>query len=221
MPAFLHSAEANIQFDIGPLLNARPVSVTVGTEVVHWNTFTDSYGGGSAFITMAAGRALGLVEPKALPDDPLIPSNGIAPEMQLHYANGEARQPQARLMSGDDTFVIPVTPKAYRGVFLAMTGGTCTFPATLVYAEGEAVIRQIRVPDYFNLAPKGNDKITALVSDIGKWNRSGKTTERDHHTIFALDLRPDPKRVLREISITKTGPANVILWGAAGIPATP
>ena len=211
-----------VQVDVSALLDARPVTTLTAGKLVRWNAFVDGYGKGSAYLTMSAALAVGDKNPKALPDNPLIPANEKRPEMLLHYSNDDAEKGQARKVNNDEPFTIPVPARKYRQMFLAWTSGDggSEVAAELNYADGTSAMRTLRVPDYYNEV-SANDRIwTHVVRDLNKWNPSNKLTEGNggHHSIHAVDIAPDNTRELTSIKITKkSSRSHLLFWAATGV----
>ncbi|MEI7731867.1 MAG: hypothetical protein WCO56_20005 [Verrucomicrobiota bacterium] len=211
-----------VQVDVCALLDARPVTTFTAGKLVTWNTFVDGYGKGSAYLTMAAARAVGDKNPKALPDNPLIPANGKRPEMLLHYSNDDAEKSQARKVVNDEPLLIPVPAQKYRQMFLAWTSGDggSELKVDLIYADGTSATRTVRVPDYYNEVSANDRTWTYVVRDLNKWNPANKLTEGDggHHSIHACDIAPDSNHELTSIKITKNpSRSHLLFWAATGV----
>jgi type 1 glutamine amidotransferase len=211
--------ELTVQIDVGGLLNVRPVTTLSADALVPWTTFLDSYGGGSGFLTVAAARALGDEQAKALPDNPLIPAHGNCPEMLLHYSNKDGVGPQARQVDNEVPFTIPVPRHKYRQIFLAWTSGTASeLMIDCVYANGTNTQHTAWVRDYFNELSANDHSRVSVVRDLDKWNRSGKLMERGHHSIHAAIISPDRNRELVSLKVTKkASKSHLIFWAATGV----
>jgi hypothetical protein len=44
-------------------------------------------------------------------------------------------------------------------------------------------------------------------------------TESDHHNIDVLNIHPDPKRVLKKVTVSKGKAGYMVFWAATGVTA--
>lgn len=209
------SGEEVIQVDVSSLLNARAVTTLTNGKLVTWTRGVDSADG---YLTMAAALAVGNKNPKALPDNPLIPASESRPAMLLHYSNDEGVKDQTRVVDKGD-FTIPVPMRKYRGMYLALTsaGGACDLKFELNYAQGTPETRKFRIPDYFNDIPAKNPNFSYVVHDLGKWAPNNHVNEAGHHNIHAINLTPDATRELTSIKVIKDDGKYLVFWGATGV----
>ena len=216
----LAPAETIVQVDVRALLNARPVTTLTAGKLVTWTTGVDGGGKGNGYLTMAAALAVGDKDPKALPDNPLIPASGSRPEMLLHYSNDDAAGNQACVVVVDKELVILTPTKKYRQMFLAWTSaeGGSQVEIALVYADGTSETRTVTIPDYFTDIPANKPAFCYVVRDLAKWGPTNKMRELNHHNIHALDVAPDASRELASIKITKKpGRSHLLFWAATGV----
>ena len=211
--------DRTIQIDVSSLLNARPVTTLSDGALVPWSTYLDSYGEGSAFLTVAAARAAGDNDPKALPNSPLIPAHGNCPGMLLHYSNEDGVNGQVRRVDNDVPFTIPVPAHKYGQVFLAWTSsGASELVIDCLYSSGTNTQNTVRIRDYYNEVSTNDRSRVYVVRDLNKWNRSAKLMERGHHSIHAAIISPDTNRELVSLKIAKrASPSHLIFWGATGV----
>jgi hypothetical protein len=208
-----------VQVDVGPLLNARPVTTLTAGKLVTWTMGIDGGGKASGYLTMAAAQAAGDKNPKALPDNPLIPASGSRPEMLLHYSNEDGQGNQACVVA-DQELGIPVPKKKFGHLFLAWTSaeGSSQIKVELSYSDGTSDTRAATIPDYYNDAPANDPAFSHVVRDLAKWGPSNKMTEANHHNIHALDIAPDARRELTSIKIAKSpGRSYLLFWAATGV----
>src|SRR5271170_5197035 len=151
----------------GPLLNARPVTTLTGGKLVSWLGGIDGGGRGDGYLTMAAARANGDLEPHALPDAAIFPATARYPEIALHYANDDGEGKQAYALSGAGEFAIAVPAHRYSGLFLALTSaeGESRLHCTLTYADG-AQLSDVVCPDYYQDLPADDPDLSYIVSDL-------------------------------------------------------
>ncbi|MCX5682343.1 MAG: ThuA domain-containing protein [Planctomycetota bacterium] len=210
---------AVVQVDVSALLNARPVTTLTAGKLVTWTMGIDGGGKGSGYLTMAAAQAVGDKEPKALPDNPLIPASESRPEMLLHYSNEDGKGNQACVVANEE-LTLPVTKKKYRHMFLAWTSaeGSSQIKIELGYSDGTSDARTVTIPDYYNDAPANNSAFSYVVRDLAKWGPTNKMSEANHHNIHAIDIAPDVTRELASIKIAKEpGRSYLLFWAATGV----
>lgn len=95
-------------------------------------------------------------------------------------------------------------------------GKASEITVTLSYKDGTTDTRELEVPDwYWDLKPDNKDRFY-LIQDLGKWSKDNKVLETRHHSIFGLNLRPDPTKLLEKVSIKKTQQALMAFYGATG-----
>ena len=188
-PATVHClAKRSFRWMSSRSLNARAVTTLTNGKLVTWTRGVDSADG---YLTMAAALAVGNKNPKALPDNPLIPASESRPAMLLHYSNDEGVKDQTRVVDKGD-FTIPVPKRKYRGMYLAWTsaGGSCDLKFELNYAEGTPETHKFRIPDYFNDIPAKDPNFSYVVHDLAKWTPTNHMNEAGHHNIHAINLTP-------------------------------
>ena len=214
-------AADTVQVDVRPLLNARPVTTLTAGKLVPWTKGIDGAGLRDGYLTREAARLNGDSEAKALPGDGLFPATARHPEVKLNYTNTDGTAVQARSVEGAGEFAVAVPAKRYAELmlFLSSAEGASQLSATLVYADGTRVRREVLLPDYYNPAPAGDPDLFDLAVDLAKWNDLGRMAEADHHFIHGVELHPDAQRQLVRVEVVKTAPAYLVFWGATGVTA--
>ncbi|HEX8022526.1 hypothetical protein [Mucilaginibacter sp.] len=206
-----------IQVNISKLFNARPVTTVANGKLQSWVTGIDGGGKGDGYLTMAAALLNGDKTPHALPDDPLIPANSVHPALLLHYKNGDQGN-QTRNIAGADSFSFELPPEKYSSFYLSLTSseGPSQLHITLTYTDGNE-IKDFILPDYYNDIPEGDVNLSYAVHDLAKWGPGNKITESDHHNIDVLNIHPDPKRVLKRVTVSKDKAGYLVFWAATGV----
>jgi hypothetical protein len=206
-----------IQIDVNGLLNCRPVTTLTKGVFVKWGTGVDKQNG---YLTKSAAE-LNKDDPEhALPDDPLIPANARHPAILLHYNNDEGAKYQARYLVDTGSFTIKVPRYKYNGLYLCFTSAYGATPVQfdLIYKDGTEV-KNFKVPDWANDIPETDPDFCYAVHNMAKWGSTNKLTEKDHHNIDALNIHPDPKRVLTAVKVKKLSTTYLLFWAAAGVKA--
>lgn len=211
-----------VQLDVAALLNARPVTTLTEGKLVTWTMGVDGGGRGSGYLTQAAALAVGDQDPKALPDNPLIPADGARPAMLLHYANDDGVAPQAALVTAERPLVLSTPHRPFSHLWLAWTSaeGGSDLQVECTYADGTTTTRSVHLPDYFNDVPANQPALAYVVHDLAKWGRNNKQTERNHHNIHAVDVAPDAGRELISVKVSKSPTkSHLLFWAATGVVA--
>jgi hypothetical protein len=209
-----------VQFNIGKILNARPVTTLANQKLTTWTRGIDGNGAGDGYLTYSAAIFNGDKNPHALPDDPLISGDSSHPEILLHYNNPDSLNMQAHSFKGEDSVMFNVPKKKYKAVYLALTSaeGASNLHIRLTYTS-DCVSQDFVEPDYYaDLAPKDTG-LCYLVHNLAKWGNKNNMTENDHHNIDLLKIPANPVWKLKSISISKTKPGYLVLWAAAGVKA--
>src|ERR1700742_1736389 len=94
-----------VQFDIGPVLNARPVTTFGNSKLTTWKTGIDGGGTADGYLTQSAAAFNCDSVGHALPDNPLIEASSAHPEIQLHYANTDSVHYQACSMRSETSVI--------------------------------------------------------------------------------------------------------------------
>jgi len=206
-----------VQFNIDPILNARPVSTFDGGNPVTWKTGIDGGGNGDGYLTKAAAAFIMDPVDHALPDDPRFAENNCHPEMSLHYSNDDSLHYQACAMRGETSITFSVAKGKYSMLYFAMTSaeGASALKFYLTYAKGET-IEQSLLPDYYQDLPANDSAFCYLAHDLAKWGPANKMTEKNHHNIDVVKIKADPKQTLLTIKISKGNAGYVVFWAAAG-----
>ncbi len=206
---------ATVQFEMGGLLNARPVTTVSNGKLVPWVESLDGTGSGEA--TMAAGKLMGDALPKALPDDGRFPANDRHPEVLLHFSNSDATGKQVHRSLAADTFSLPAVPGNYShlSVFCMSGNGPSSLNIKLIYQDGME-IRNVVVPDWYTQIAGSDTTRYNLAQDLAKWNQANQKMESDHHYLYGLSLSPNRARILTRMEVIKTKPGVLTFWGATG-----
>ncbi|SDP98223.1 hypothetical protein SAMN05428975_4665 [Mucilaginibacter sp. OK268] len=208
-----------IQINIDTLLNARPVTTLTHGKLVTWSKGIDGDGQGDGYLTMAAALFNKDKDPHALPDHPGIEATPEHPSITLHYKNSAGTGYQAHFVSGEGSFGFYVPPKRYMGMYLSLTSaeGGSQLQIELTYKDGVAV-KDFWLPDYYNDIIARDTSLSYVVHDLAKWDKKNNMAERNHHNIDALNIYPDPRRVLLHIKVKKGTAGYLLFWAATGVP---
>ena len=206
-----------IQFNISPVLNARPITVFADSSLINWTNGIDGGGQADGFFTKSAAFFNKQDTAHALPDDALFPATHSHPEIQLHYSNENSIVDQACSIAGPGTAQFSIPKAKYKAIFLALTSaeGASALKITLIYIDGR-VVKDILVPDYYQDIPLSDKNFCYLAHNLAKWGPDNQMTEKDHHNIDLLKLIPDPKRKLKGIKISKAKKGYLVFWAATG-----
>ncbi|WP_184544599.1 hypothetical protein [Mucilaginibacter sp. FT3.2] len=216
--AYAQQTIKTIQINIDTLLNARPVTTFANGKLASWTKGIDGNGQGDGYLTMAAALFNGDKSPHALPDNPLIAPTSLHPAIKLHYNNGDSISSQARYVSGEGEFAFDVPDKKYKGLYLSLTSaeGSSQLLVEFIYKDGSET-RSFTLPDYYNDIAQGDENLSYAVHNLAKWGKKDVMAETDHHNIDVLNIRPNPKRVLKRISVKKNKPGFLVFWAATGV----
>jgi hypothetical protein len=208
-----------IQIHIDTLLNARPVTTLTHGKLVTWTKGIDGDGQGDGYLTMAAALFNGDKDPHALPDNSFISATPQHPAIELHYKNKDGIKYQAHYVSGAGSFAFYVPQKKYMEMYLSLTSaeGGSQLQFELTYKDG-VEIKDFWLPDYYNDIVARDTCLSYVVHDLGKWNNQNIMVEKNHHNIDALNIYPDPKRVLVHIKVKKGVEGYLVFWAATGVP---
>jgi hypothetical protein len=204
-----------IQIDVIAVLNARSVTTLTKGDLVTWTTGIDKENG---YLTRAASAFMGDQDPHALRDDPLFPANQSHPEILLHYSNMDGTQNQTRCIPDSGEFVFKVPNCKYADLFLSLTSsyGASPLQFELVYNDG-IELRSFVLPDWFKDIPENDPDFSYVAHNMGKWGNKNNLNEKDHHNIDALNIHPNPKRVLTGIKLRKLPGGYLVFWAATGV----
>lgn len=204
-----------IQIKIGELLNARPVTTLTKYKLVHWGKGVDHENG---YLTTSAAKFIGEKNPRALPDNPLIPATDKHPAILLHYDNNDAFSNQTMALTDTNTFTIKVPKSKYKDFFICLTSayGKSKLEYDLIYSDGTEM-KNITVPDWANDVPENDPYFSYVVHDLAKWSNTAKQTEPNHHNIHALNVHPDANRTLIAIRVTNNSKTYLLLWAATAV----
>ncbi|WP_183563243.1 hypothetical protein [Mucilaginibacter sp. SP1R1] len=208
-----------IQINIDTLLNARPVTTLTHGKLVTWVKGIDGDGQGDGYLTTAAALFNGDKKPHALPDNSFIPAEPEHPPIALHYKNSDGNKFQAMYLSGVGSFGFYVPQKKYVNMYLCLTSaeGGSQLQFELTYKDG-VQIKDFLLPDYYNDIVARDSCLSYVVHDLAKWDNKNKMAEENHHNIDALNIYPDPNRVLVHIKVKKGAAGYLIFWAATGEP---
>jgi hypothetical protein len=204
-----------IQVDIKSILNGRAVTILKNGRLIRWSKGVDLDNG---YLTSAAARAINGNSTINLPDSPLIPANGLHPEILLHYSNADSQQDQVAILTDTGSIKVNLPPAYYQKVFLSLTSayGSSSLEISLKYKDG-IVTKDITLPDWYNDLQTYNSGIVYVVHNLGKWAVNNQLTEQDHHNIDAIVLKTDANKILTSVVVKKLNKGRMLLWAATAI----
>jgi hypothetical protein len=209
-----------VQFDIGNILNARPVTTLTNNKLTTWTKGIDGGGLGDGYLTLSAALFSGDKQPHALPDDALFTANNSHPEIQLHYSNADSLHKQTCNISGEGGVEFYVPQNKYQSVYFALTSseGPSWLKVEFLYVDNSTTSEDLVLPDYYDDIPPGQHKpeLCYLAHDLAKWGNKNNMTEKNHHNIDLLTVHPDSTKKLKSINIQKKKPGYLVFWAAAG-----
>jgi hypothetical protein len=211
-----------IQVDVTSILNTRSVTTLTNGSLVTWVNGVDGGGASDGYLTMAASLFKGDKNPHALPDSGTVPADSFHPYVVLNYNNTDGTNKQTHFVTGAGEFSFAVTQTKYSKMFLFLTSseGTSSIQVTLTYTDATES-KDFVVPDYYTDIAANDPNFCYLIKDLAKWNRQNVMTETNHHNIDALNVHPNPAKVLTGIKVQKTQAGYMVFWGATGVSATP
>jgi hypothetical protein len=207
-----------IQIDVSYLLNARPVTTLTNGKLISWTKGIDGNGDGDGYLTHSAAEFNGDKDAHALPDNPVFAANTDHPEIKLHYNNTDSAHNQARFVSGEGEFTINTPKGNYSAIYLGLSSaeGPSALHFEFIYADSRETKDYI-LPDYYNNATEKNLGLSYIATDLAKWGKKDKMTEKDHHNIHLLKLDINPEKKLTALRISKAKEGYLIFWSATGI----
>ena len=217
--SFLATVRAGevIQIDASDAFNTRTISTAVGGKLVPMRDNIDGAGG---VATASAAATFGAPDPHALPDDGKFPATDKHPDIVMPYAKDDGASNQARRSAGGDAYVLSVPAKRYGKLFLFLSSGQgpSNLEIKLKYTDHTIETRTAVVPDwYWDLKPDDKDWCY-VATDLSKWGPD-KMLEKSHHSIFGLDIHPNPGKVLEKILVSKADAGIMVFYGATGLTA--
>ena len=212
---YFNKPEQVIQIDVSAVLNTRSVTTLTKGIPVTWATGIDRENG---YLTMAASAFMGDTDPHALPDNPLFPANRSHPEIMLHYSNEDGTGNQTRCITDSGEFSFKVPKEKYADLYLILTSsyGVSSLHFELIYQDG-VDMKNFVVPDWFKDIPENDPDFSYVAHNMGKWGKKNNLNEKDHHNIDALNIHPDPKRILTAIKLIKSPGGYLVFWAATGV----
>lgn len=104
-------------------------------------------------------------------------------------------------------------------MYLSLTSaeGGSQLQFELTYKDG-VEIKDFWLPDYYNDIVARDTVLSYVVHDLGKWDNQNKMVEINHHNIDALNIYPNPKRILVHVKVKKTVGGYLVFWAATGVP---
>lgn len=206
----------SVQIDISDIFNARPISTMANGVLVPQNATVDG-SGGFATQSAAAAQDFGDKDSHALPDNAKFPAGDNHPAVLLAYVNDDGRKPIARVSQNEDIFVITVPEGNYTRLFLiACSGrGASDLTVDLKYSDKTIETRTMQVPDWYDTLKPDDKYRCAIATDLSKWN-SQKMLDKDHRSIFGIDVQPNPAKTLVKIRVHKSGQTFLTVFGATG-----
>ena len=204
-----------IQVDVSAILNARPITTLTKGALVTWTTGIDKDNG---YLTMSAAAFINDKDPHALPHNPLFPASQSHPEILLHYSDEDGTNNQARCIPDSGEFAIKVPVHTYADLFLSLTSsyGASSLQFELTYKDG-VELRNFVLPDWFKDIPDNDPDFSYVAHNMGKWGNKNNLQEKDHHNIDALNIHPNPKRMLTSIKLRKLPGGYLLFWAATGV----
>jgi hypothetical protein len=206
-----------IQFNIGNILNARPVTTLTNNKLISWTKGIDGNGTGDGYLTLSAALFNGDKEPHALPDSAVIAANSVHPEIKLHYSNRDSVNYQTCNIRGEGIIEFTTLNLKYEAIFLALTSseGLSYLKIKLNYSDGSSS-QNFTLPDYYSDIKANDASFSYLVHDLAKWGNRNNMTEKNHHNIDLLRINIDRNRILKSIGIEKSKPGYLVFWAATG-----
>jgi hypothetical protein len=216
--SFIQKHNKVIQINISHLLNARPITTLSYGKLVSWTKGIDEGGFGDGYLTQSAASFNGDKDAHALPDNAIFGATAQHPEITLHYKNDDSVNNQARYVSGTGEFVIRIPKKQYSEIYLGLSSaeGPSSLQFDLIYTDGQE-IKSYLLPDYYNNISDQYPDLSYVATDLAKWGKKDKMTEKDHHNIHLLKLSTDPGRKLTAIKVKKAKGGYLIFWSATGV----
>ena len=212
---YFHKPGQVIQIDVRAVLNTRSVTTLTRGTLVTWTNGIDRENG---FLTQAASAFMGDPDPHALPDNPLFQANRSHPEIMLHYSNEDGTGNQTRGLTDSGEFSFKVPKEKYSDLYLILTSsyGVSSLHFELTYQDG-VDMRNFVLPDWFKDIPENDPDFSYVAHNMGKWGKKNNLNEKDHHNIDALNIHPDPKRILTGIKLRKLQGGFLVFWAATGV----
>jgi hypothetical protein len=106
-----------------------------------------------------------------------------------------------------------VPPGKYGQLQIYVTSGAAssTLTVTLTYAAGSPAISTLTIPDWCQpgILPAGEYKLASA-----QRIRDSTTLDTQVCNIYAVDLNPDPMRVLQSVAFVANGTGFVVFYGA-------
>jgi hypothetical protein len=213
--AYYCKTDSVIQIDVSAVLNARSVTTFSKGNLTTWSTGIDKENG---FLTMAASIYMGDQNPHALPDNPLFPASQSHPEILLHYSNEAGALNQTRCLPDSGEFAFKVPNYKYDDLYLSLTSsyGSSSLQLEMTYIDG-VEIRNFIVPDWYDDIPPNDLNFSYVAHNMGKWGNKNNLKEKDHHNIDALNIHPNPNRILSSIKIRKSAGGYLVFWAATAV----
>jgi len=216
----VHAADV-IQVNVTSILNTRSVTTLTSGSLITWVNGVDGGGASDGYLTMAASLFKGDKSPHALPDSGTVPADSFHPYVVLNYNNADGKNNQTHFVTGAEDFTFPFPQTNYSKMFLFLTSseGTSSIHVTLTYTDGTES-KDFVVPDYYSDIPANDPNFCYLIKDLAKWNKQNVMTETNHHNIDALNVHPNPAKILTGIEVQKTQAGYMVFWGATGVSTT-
>ncbi len=207
-----------VQFQVGPLLNARLVTTLSNDALIAWNKGIDEKWSGLA--TRAAADAMGSQTRIALPNDGLFPPNSFHPQATLHFSNADASGSQvhftARQTADSYSFETGNEAFSHLSLFFMSAFGASQISVEIAYADNTKETRNYSVEDWASKIPETNEKYF-LAANLAKWGPKNTELEKDRHYIMGINLKPDPTKPVARVTINKPASATSLsFWGATG-----
>ena len=223
-----------VQIDVRSILDGRSVTTLSpapnGKAIVTWNAKV-GFGatGGCGYMTKAASTGTNPVAKpaNALPDDGVFEPTTRLPKVVLNFSNADGASNQTKTVNGAGSFEFNVPTGNYGKMFLFFTAApnlTTDILVTSIYKDGTSTILPSSVPEFSMRAhrppPDSDTNWSVLADNIGKWDAQNICKEGGKHFIDALNIHPDPSKILDKIKVeVKPGQKEGVLtfWGATGV----
>jgi hypothetical protein len=73
------------------------------------------------------------------------------------------------------------------------------------------------LPDWFRDIPENDPDFSYVAHNMGKWGNKNNLHEKDHHNIDALNIHPNPNRILSTVKVRKLPGGYLVFWAATGV----
>jgi len=211
-------ADTTVQVNLTGLLDGRSVTTLTNGQLVVWTVPTDGGGLQNAYMTAAGAMFKNQPVANALPNDGKFLADARHPEVVLNFSNdADAAAPQTHpvLPSGMFSFAVPAATYSKFFLFFSGAAGGTTVAVTFNYSDASTEVQNATIPDYFN--DPTDPAVFMLASNLAKWDKTSKVTEKDHHNLCGAEFHPAPAKTLTGIKVVRGANGYLLFWGATGI----